>query len=114
MAPARWGDDADDSSDDESRGEQVPTTATTNEQSKTGGGITVPPTHTSRIDSKGIKIVTSYRLDPSNPNRLLKTTTKIRVTNDKVKENVAVAGKSALVLFYHMNSCVQYDDVLLI
>lgn len=90
MAPARWGDDADDSSDDESRGEQVPTT-TTNEQSKTGGGITVPPTHTSRIDSKGIKIVTSYRLDPSNPNRLLKTTTKIRVTTDKVKENCAVA-----------------------
>jgi len=91
MAPARWGDDADDSSDDESRGEQVPTTTTTNEQSKTGGGITVPPTHTSRIDSKGIKVVTSYRLDPSNPNRLLKTTTKIRVTTDKVKENRAVA-----------------------
>lgn len=58
-----------------------------------GGGLAVPPTHTSRIDSKGIKVVTSYRLDPANPNRLLKTTTTIRVTHDKVKENIAVAAR---------------------
>lgn len=99
MAPAnaRWGDDAD-SSDDESIGQVDPSTTqlkTTDYDEPTtstsgGGGVTVPPTHTSRIDSKGIKIVTSYRLDPTNPNRLLKTTTKIRVTYDKVKENVDV------------------------
>ncbi|KAL7525989.1 hypothetical protein ACHAXR_004609 [Thalassiosira sp. AJA248-18] len=92
-----WGDD--DSSDDESVAKIEEPTTTTNESktpddeptSTTSGGIKIPPTHTSRIDSKGIKIVTSYRADPSNPNRLLKTTTKIRVTYDKVSENVAVA-----------------------
>eukprot|EP00581_Thalassiosira_minuscula_P008584 CAMPEP_0183705078 /NCGR_PEP_ID=MMETSP0737-20130205/2250_1 /TAXON_ID=385413 /ORGANISM="Thalassiosira miniscula, Strain CCMP1093" /LENGTH=359 /DNA_ID=CAMNT_0025932143 /DNA_START=57 /DNA_END=1136 /DNA_ORIENTATION=- len=102
MAPAkaRWGDDPD-SSDEESEvglvQEPTPAPAATSEPSsapeKTAGGITVPPTHTSRIDSKGIKIVTSYRADPANPNRLLKTTTKIRVTYDKVSENVAVAAR---------------------
>jgi len=49
--------------------------------------------HTSRVDSKGVKVVTSYRADPSNPNRLLKTTTKIRVTYDRVTENVAAAAR---------------------
>lgn len=98
MAPARWGDDAD-SSDDESVGlvqEPTPSPAAAAASSsepgeQTSGGITIPPTHTSRIDSKGIKVVTSFRADPSNPNRLLKTTTKIRVTYDRVSENVAVA-----------------------
>ena len=52
-------------------------------EAPSGKGITVPPTHTSRVDSKGIKTVTSYRVDPANPQRLLKTTTKIRVTHDK-------------------------------
>lgn len=87
MAPAtRWGDDAD-SSDDE---EPMMTEASPSE-APSGKGITVPPTHTSRVDSKGIKTVTSYRVDPANPQRLLKTTTKIRVTYDKVRENKAVA-----------------------
>ena len=93
-ANARWGDDPDSDSDESVSGvEQTPTSSLPEPSSKTSGsgGVTVPPTHTSRIDSKGIKIVTSYRLDPSNPSRLLKTTTKIRVTYDKVKENVAVA-----------------------
>mmetsp|Transcript_28532 Transcript_28532/g.51555 ORF Transcript_28532/g.51555 Transcript_28532/m.51555 type:complete len:365 (-) Transcript_28532:168-1262(-) len=108
MAPAekaRWGDDPD-SSDDESEAgiKEEPTTspeagATTTsdetEASETAPGdkVTVPPTHTSRIDSKGIKIVTSYRADPTNQSRLLKTTTKIRVTYDKVSENVAVTAR---------------------
>lgn len=93
MAPARWGDDAD-SSDEESvadQGSAAPSSAVSAPEQSTGGSITVPPTHTSRVDAKGIKVVTSFRLDPANPNRLLKTTTKIRVTNDKVRENVAVA-----------------------
>eukprot|EP00571_Detonula_confervacea_P009685 CAMPEP_0172319406 /NCGR_PEP_ID=MMETSP1058-20130122/37550_1 /TAXON_ID=83371 /ORGANISM="Detonula confervacea, Strain CCMP 353" /LENGTH=356 /DNA_ID=CAMNT_0013034435 /DNA_START=30 /DNA_END=1100 /DNA_ORIENTATION=+ len=98
MAPAnaRWGDDPD-SSDDESVVQESTTPsdtpAPTSAPEPSSGSVTVPPTHTSRIDSKGIKIVTAYRLDPSNPNRLLKTTTKIRVTYDKVSENVAVAAR---------------------
>jgi len=95
MAPAqaRWGDDPD-SSDDESVAQEsspAPTSAPTSAPESSSGGITIPPTHTSRVDSKGIKIVTSYKPDPSNPNRLMKTTTKIRVTSDKISENVAVA-----------------------
>ena len=92
----RWGDDAD-SSDDEEPQLQESTGGVAAPSSETGGsgsgGITVPPTHTSRIDSKGIKVVTSYRVDPANSQRLLKTTTKIKVTYDKVKENVAVAAR---------------------
>jgi len=88
----RWGDDPD-SSDDES---VVQETTNTSESAPAAapsdsGAVTVPPTHTSRVDSKGIKTITSYRLDPANPQRLLKTTTKIRVTYDKVSENVAVS-----------------------
>ncbi len=104
LANARWGDDAD-SSDDEDVVQEttspaasadpalLPEPAESSSSSSSGGGIAVPPTHTSRIDSKGIKVVTSYRHDPANPNRLLKTTTTIRVTNDKVSENVAVAAR---------------------
>mmetsp|Transcript_18646 Transcript_18646/g.30523 ORF Transcript_18646/g.30523 Transcript_18646/m.30523 type:complete len:350 (+) Transcript_18646:116-1165(+) len=87
----RWGDDPDSSDDEEPQLQESTAAAPTTSES--GGGITVPPTHTSRIDSKGIKVVTSYRVDPSNPQRLLKTITKIRVTYDKVRENVAVEAR---------------------
>eukprot|EP00591_Stephanopyxis_turris_P007713 CAMPEP_0195518034 /NCGR_PEP_ID=MMETSP0794_2-20130614/12001_1 /TAXON_ID=515487 /ORGANISM="Stephanopyxis turris, Strain CCMP 815" /LENGTH=336 /DNA_ID=CAMNT_0040646931 /DNA_START=75 /DNA_END=1085 /DNA_ORIENTATION=- len=50
----------------------------------------IPPTHTSRVDSKGIKTVTSYRAHPSKPKQLIKTITKIRVTKTLVRENRAV------------------------
>lgn len=98
-ANARWGDDPD-SSDDESEAGAVPapslaavpeTSAPSGEEATGGLSVTVPPTHTSRVDAKGVKVVTSFRADPSNPSRLLKMTTKIRVTYDKVSENVAVA-----------------------
>lgn len=103
MAPVkeRWADAGDDSSDEE-ESEIVDMTTTTPapEKSAAGvastsgtGGLTVPPTHTSRVDSKGIQVVTSYRLDSANPNRLLKATTTIRVTHDKVLENIAVAAR---------------------
>jgi len=76
----RWGDDLDDSDDEQI----VP--------SKSGGlGVQIPPTQKSRIDSKGIQIVTSYRLNPSHPGQLLKTITKVKVTFEKVKEPLAVA-----------------------
>lgn len=91
----RWGDDPD-SSDDESVVQQptIPSdSATAAAESGDSGAITVPPTHTSRPDPKGIKTITSYRLDPANPQRLLKTTTRIRVTYDNVSENVAVAAR---------------------
>lgn len=96
MPPARWGDDAD-SSDDESDApltqEPTSTAPAPSSEPSEGGKITVPPTHTSRIDAKGIKTVTSFKLDPANPNRLIKTTTKIRVTYDKVSENVQATAR---------------------
>lgn len=55
-------------------------------EQKTSTGVTIPPTQT-RIDQKGIKIVTSYRANPSNPSGLLKTVTKIRVNTVTVKEH---------------------------
>jgi translation initiation factor 3 subunit G len=84
----RWGDDLDDSDD-----EQQQTTLS----SKNAGdlGAQIPPTQMSRIDSKGIQIVTSYRLNPSHPGQLLKTITKVKVTIEKVKEPLAVAERRA-------------------
>ena len=35
------------------------------------------------------------------------------INNDINSHNVEWSGKSALVLFYHMNSCVQYDVLLI-
>lgn len=69
----RWGDEADDSDDDQS-----PTTTST---------LKVPPTQKSRIDSNGIQVITSYRQNPSNPSQLLKTVTKVKVETIKVRES---------------------------
>ncbi len=104
MAPVkeRWADAGDDSSDEEESEILDTTTTPVPEKSAAGvastsgtgtNGLAVPPTHTSRIDSKGIQVVTSYRLDPANSNRLLKATTTIRVTHDKVLEHVAVGAR---------------------
>ncbi|CAJ1952346.1 unnamed protein product [Cylindrotheca closterium] len=79
----RWGDVLDDSDEETEVTQQQPTT--------TAGGLVIPPTHKSRVDSKGIQIVTSYRQHPANPKQLLKTVTKIRVTSQKVRESKAVA-----------------------
>jgi len=81
MAKARWGDEEDDSSTEG----DIETTQES--QVKTSTGVVIPKAHTSRIDSKGIKTVTTYRADPGNPNQILKTVTKIRVYFDKVREN---------------------------
>lgn len=77
---ARWGDD---DSDDEQQQQQA---------TEKGGElvIVIPPTHTSRVDSKGIQIITSYRANPGNPSQLLKTVTKQRVTFLKTREQVDV------------------------
>ena len=105
MAPVkdRWADADDSSDEEESQVAVLDTPAAAPEKSATAsstiggglgsGGLTVPPTHTSRVDSKGIQIVTSYRLDPANPNRLLKTTSTIKVSHDKVRENIAVSAR---------------------
>jgi len=82
MAKARWGDE-----DDESSTEGEVTTSTPASQSKTATGLAIPATHTSRIDSKGIKTVTTYRAEPGNPNQILKTVTKVRVYFDKLRES---------------------------
>ena len=76
---ARWGDDFDDSDD-----EQLP--QTTADVSQKEGELVIPPTHKSRVDSKGIQIITSYRAHPTNPTQLLKTVTKQKVTYMKVRE----------------------------
>ncbi|KAL7504898.1 hypothetical protein ACHAXN_002453 [Cyclotella atomus] len=98
MAPVpsntRWGEESD--SDDESPVVVAPTAPGSTDVKPTttaSSGITVPPTHTSRLNEKGIKIVTSYRVDPSNPSRLLKTISKIKVTTEKVRENTAVEAR---------------------
>ena len=77
----RWGDEFD--SDDEEADviQQTPTL---------GGALSIPPTQRSRVDSKGIQIVTSYRANPSNPKQLMKTTTKVRVTQERVREVKAI------------------------
>jgi len=79
----RWGDEEDD---------DISYNAVESSSTQPLGGLTIPPTHTSRIDSKGNKIVTSYRANPSNPTQsLLKTVTKIKVTTATVREHVDVA-----------------------
>lgn len=77
----RWGDVLDDSDEE---------TEDIQQSSSTPSGVVIPPTHKSRIDSKGIQIVTSYRQHPANAKQLLKTITKIRVTTRKVKEAKSV------------------------
>mmetsp|Transcript_13996 Transcript_13996/g.15371 ORF Transcript_13996/g.15371 Transcript_13996/m.15371 type:complete len:331 (-) Transcript_13996:58-1050(-) len=77
MAPTRWGDEADDSDDE-------PQITSKDDKGGDESTLVIPPTHKSRID-KGIQIVTSYRAHPTNPNQLLKTTTKVRVSYVKVK-----------------------------
>jgi translation initiation factor 3 subunit G len=80
LPPTRWGDD-DDSDDDHAH--------TLTSQGQQGETLTIPPTHKSRIDSKGIQIVTSYRANPTNKNQLVKTVTKIKVATEQVKESRA-------------------------
>jgi len=100
MSTPRWGDefddDDDDDDDDDSAGLQVDgssmiaagTTTTTSGASSSSSKI--PPTHKSRIDAKGIQIVTSYRPHPANPNHLWKTVTKVKVTTERRREPIGV------------------------
>lgn len=91
MAPmARWGDDADSDSDDEQMSGGL--SAISNK------GLTIPPTHKSRIDSKGIQIITSYKHNPSKT-KLIKIVTKVKVTKLSVKEPIAVGERRAWKVF---------------
>jgi len=86
----RWGDDLDDSDDEDDQ-------PLSPQQSGGLGGLVsssdsdIPPTHKSKVDSKGIQIVTSYRQSSTNASQLIKTTTKVRVTYTTVREAKAVA-----------------------
>ncbi|KAG7367342.1 RRM domain containing RNA-binding protein [Nitzschia inconspicua] len=82
----RWGDVLDDDSDDDEIvvQQQIPS------QTSAGGGLVIPPTHKSRIDSKGIQIITSYRQHPTVASQLMKTITKVKVNMVKVREAKAV------------------------
>lgn len=82
IAP-RWGDE-DDDSDDEKQPQQQHVQGDLKQ-------LVIPPTHKSRVDTKGIQVVTSYRLNPSNHSQLLKTVTKVKVSVDRVREPKAVA-----------------------
>mmetsp|Transcript_3177 Transcript_3177/g.4701 ORF Transcript_3177/g.4701 Transcript_3177/m.4701 type:complete len:324 (-) Transcript_3177:82-1053(-) len=76
----RWGDDLDDSDDEQPQ-----------QSSGNSGDVDLPPTHKSKVDFKGIQIVTSYRAHPSGAGKLIKTVTKVRVNYVKVREAKAVA-----------------------
>lgn len=89
----RWGDVLDDSDEEP----EVPRGGLAGKQ--TAGGLEIPPTQKSRIDSKGIQIVTSYRAHPANAKQLLKTVTKVRVTKQKVREAKAVEERRKWVKF---------------
>lgn len=79
----RWGDVLDDDSSDE---EDIVPNQQVLHSTAPGGGLVIPPTHKSRIDSKGIQIVTSYRQHPANASQLLKTIRKVKVNTEKVRE----------------------------
>lgn len=81
-ATPRWGDDVDDSDEEQ---EQIPLSG-----GQTGVSLTIPPTHKSRIDTKGIQVITSYRENPNHPGHLLKTIMKVKVNVEKVREPLGV------------------------
>jgi|Transcript_17869 translation initiation factor 3 subunit G len=87
MAGTRWGDEPDDSSTEGDEAPQMMETMTESAEVSAGGAVKIPPTHTSRVDARGIQTITSYKANSSNPSQLLKTTTKVRVTKDMVREN---------------------------
>ena len=109
----RWGDDLDDSDDEQPQ---------SSIQTSSLGGVQIPPTQKSRIDSKGIQIITSYRQNPSHPGQLLKTITKVKVTVEKVKEPLAVSerrqwkkfGQAALDEKEGVKTTVQSKDEILL
>ena len=84
----RWGD----VDDDDELGDVYETNASTGNNATSLGGtsLVIPPTITSRVDSHGIKLVTSYRANPANATSLIKTTTKVRVSHEWLREHVDV------------------------
>mmetsp|Transcript_8903 Transcript_8903/g.10302 ORF Transcript_8903/g.10302 Transcript_8903/m.10302 type:complete len:352 (+) Transcript_8903:131-1186(+) len=81
--PKRWVDEDD----------EVPPSSSTSSMKQSTSTLVIPPTHTSRIDSKGIKLVTSYRAtNPSDTtsNSLTKTITKIRVHKVTIREHTSI------------------------
>jgi translation initiation factor 3 subunit G len=114
MPTPRWGDDVDDSDEEEEQVRFAP--------SSSGGKLVIPPTHKSRVDSKGIQIITSYRQSPSNNSQLLKTVTKVKVSVEKVKEPKSLAvrrtwkkfGQAAKDEVENVKTTVQSkDDILM-
>jgi translation initiation factor 3 subunit G len=85
----RWGDDVDDSDDEVPPAQGL--LMKSNPSGGTSGSSDIPPTHKSKVDSKGIQIVTSYRAHPSHSDQLIKTTTRIRVAYVTVREHKDVA-----------------------
>ena len=119
-----WGDEND--SDDEDESQLLPSSSSAaivgGAGSSSGLSVAIPPTQKSRIDSKGIQIVTSYRQNPSNPGQLLKTITKVKVTTEQVKEPLSVEvrrqwkkfGQAALDEKQGTKTTVQSKDEILL
>lgn len=90
----RWGDDMDDSDDEQIIPEEPSSKSGLDNafgKKDSSSNSDIPPTHKSKVDAKGIQIVTSYRAHPMNVNQLIKTTTKVRITYATVREDKAVA-----------------------
>lgn len=93
MSGKRWVDDDD---DDDSLSDVNNAVDTTKSTSAASGSSQIPKTHTSRVDSRGIKIVTSYRpkddgSSGGDSSSLIKTVTKIRVTSYQIREHKNIA-----------------------
>mmetsp|Transcript_11288 Transcript_11288/g.23106 ORF Transcript_11288/g.23106 Transcript_11288/m.23106 type:complete len:351 (-) Transcript_11288:167-1219(-) len=91
MSKLGWGD-ADDSDDEDNQQEVI---AASSEVSGKQSGVTVPPTHYSRVDKQGIQIVTSYKPGRAAGQLLIKTVTKQRVERYTVKEPKGVQERRA-------------------
>jgi len=104
MAQTRWGDEDDDSASSVEE-EQIITTAS---------GHVIPPTHSTRVDSKGIKTVTSYKPHSSNMNQIVQTTSKIRVVPVKVREHISVDVRRKWKKFGHAADQEDQSNVTII
>jgi translation initiation factor 3 subunit G len=115
----RWGDDLDDSDDEEQQQQVSQLRSLTGTTSRS---LVIPPTHKSAVDTKGIQIVTSYRLNPSNQKQLLKTVTRVKVSVATVRLAVACEerrlwkkfGQAAIDEKAGVKSTVQSKDEILL
>ncbi|KAL7574988.1 hypothetical protein ACA910_010806 [Epithemia clementina (nom. ined.)] len=91
----RWGDADDDSDEDDNVQEIMVGQKAAPSSAAPAGGVTIPPTHYSRVDQAGIQIVTSYKPGRAPGQLLIKTITKQRVDRYKLRESKGVQERRA-------------------